>query len=523
MPLKADSAEFTALLDRWLNDAATAAEAELFWRCVRENPDCAAEFAAAARFEGLLTETVKARNVEAEARKVLAVSPRLASGREPATRRGSPGARIRPAEPMIPLRFFAIAAVLVVLGLVTAMLWPSDPSGTGTISKAAPHAPPPVKPVAALSAPPASSSPVSEPVPITPVAPGSMDPRQAGEPAFVEVPLTTRLDNFWLKGVSLDQVPLIQALAALRQLLVAADDKHTLPLDKLTVSVPPGASGRRVSFHSGAITYLKAVRAVAALAGCDVTVTDLSIALQIIPGTYPQVAETRQLADMLADRMSADGIPMIQNQARLNQLWSDAARLGISVNADGTAQISRGQWQALMMMTDAQDQLDENRPAFAIYLVPDGHIPQTGVLTPEQTQQLQENLVAQGIQPIAVVVPEINPPDNARPLIRSTVQGETVSYSASNAPGVQQTMPVASQDSPGAMVMAGRNVTLNEGIMGLMKSDPVMGQWLTSGIQNNGTVNFADTSNITIRGTIVIVPTTATATGSASIIQSSPP
>ena len=84
-------------------------------------------------------------------------------------------------------------------------------------------------------------------------------------------------------------------------------------------------------------------------------------------------------------------------------------------------------------------------------------------------------------------------------------------------------MPVASQESPGAMVMAGRNVTLNEGIMGLMKSDPVMGQWLTSGIQNNGTVNFADTSNITIRGTIVIVPTTATATGSASIIQSSPP
>ena len=76
MTLRADSAEFAVLLDRWMDDSATEAEAELLWRCVTECPECAAEFAAVARFDGLLADTVKALDVESEARRVLAVTPR---------------------------------------------------------------------------------------------------------------------------------------------------------------------------------------------------------------------------------------------------------------------------------------------------------------------------------------------------------------------------------------------------------------------------------------------------------------
>ncbi|MEN9861444.1 MAG: hypothetical protein RLZZ515_1926, partial [Cyanobacteriota bacterium] len=63
-----------------------------------------AELAAAARFEGLLADTIKARDVEAEARKVLAVTPRQTGPLSAATPVKKPG---------VSMRAFAWAAVLV--------------------------------------------------------------------------------------------------------------------------------------------------------------------------------------------------------------------------------------------------------------------------------------------------------------------------------------------------------------------------------------------------------------------------
>ncbi|GEP41576.1 hypothetical protein [Brevifollis gellanilyticus] len=512
MPLKADSAEFADLLDRWLNDTATTEEAELFWRCVTESRECAVAFGAAARFEGLLADTVKALDVEAEARRVLSVparrpgsDPITTSHSQPLTSRSA--ARQVAGQQQLPVRAFAMAAAVILLGLVTAMLWP-DAVDTPKVSKTAPNATAPVKPADMLTAPPASTSqaPDAVSVPVSPVSMAAQEPRQAGGPEFVEVPLTTRLDGFWLRGVTLDNVPLGQAMSVLRQLLVEADYRKSLPLDQLQVAVPAGALSRRVTFHSDSIPYLKAVSAVAALAGCEVELADLSITLQLMPGTFPQVAEKRVLADVLAGAVLADGTPMASDAASLTALWNDAARLGIAVAQDGTAQVSRGQMEALTLMAASRNQKDDVELAgFAVYVVPDGQLPQSGVLTPEQTEQLRQSLIDQGIQPVAVIMPDLNPPENTRPLIAATVHGDEVTYSAANAPGVSQTMPIASQESPAGLVLTGRNITL---------ASNAQASGFTAG--TTGAVN-----NIT--GTLVMLPTKVSSTQVISPGNTSPP
>jgi len=507
---KADSAEFAALLDRWLDNAATDAEAELFWRCVTESPGCAAQFAAAARFEGLLTDTVKALDVEAEARKVLSVSPSHAlsaysTDNPPTTRRRA--ATTHTAHPVpapLPMRYFALAAALVILGLVTAMLWPDEPA-TSPVSKAG-AAPTPVKPVSIVTAPPAAGQ-APGPAPLaTKMDPVPGNPTQVEAPQFVEVALTARLDQFWLNGVSLDNVPLSQAMATLRQLLAETDVTQTLPLDKLGVSVPAGAMNRRVSFQSGSIPYLKAVRAVAALAGCDVVVDDLNITLQLIPGIFPQVAEKRTLADLLASRAMPDGSATLENQARINALWQDAARLGITVAQDGTANASGGQWAALAVMTDARDQRDSiEMPAFAVYVIPDGQVPQSRVLTEEETQQLQQRLLEGGVQPVAVVVPNLDPPDNTRPLIAATLSRDSVTYTPANAPGVQQSTTITlTTDQPlVGMVVTNQTFTYN--------GSATRALTLSGGANFNANAGTLNVSNV-ISGTMVIMPANQGAT-----------
>jgi len=413
MTLRADSPEFADLLDRWLDDSATPEQAELFWRCVTECPDCALEFAAAARFEGLLADTIKARNVEAEARKILAVTPRATA---PSTARMLvPAAAPRPAE-RASLHGFAIAASLVVAALITAMLWPSAPVTPPEVVNASKT---PVKPIAPPVLPEMKKS---APTPIQMVeAPAS--PSGAVDP--VEVTLVERLDRFFINGVVLDNVPLGQALALLQQMLVQTDYLKTLPLDALRVTVPAGATARRVSFQSESIPYLKAVRAVAALAGCDVQVDGMSITLILQPGIFPQVVERRSLADLLAGRFNRDGRALSEDPGRVAALWEDAALLGIAVGEDGLANLSRGQWEALQRMTDSRDQMSLIAlPTFALYVVSMETAPQSGVLTPEQTIEFQQTLVQSGAQPIASVTPNLaEPQDN---LITATATGNNV-------------------------------------------------------------------------------------------------
>lgn len=394
-----DSAEFARLLDRWMDDTITDTEAELLWRRVRECPECAAELGAAARFEGLLADTIKARDVEAEARKVLAVPPRQT---------GTPSAALAPArKPFVSMRAFAWAAVLVTAGVIVALLWPEDALKGGRVSQQKPRKQQ-VAPVQVETfAPP--QAPVIENMTAGP----AVNPPALAEPALVE-----RLDRFFIRGVSLDQAPLGQAMAELRQALVEKDYMKTLPVEKLRVTVPAGALGRRVTFYSGPISYLKAVRAVAALAGCDVEVDDLTIALILQPGIFPQVVEKHALTDLLAGRMTAGGTPMGEDAARLESLWEDAASLGIPVAADGTAQLSRGQWETLRLLTEMRDQIGLiPMPAFAVYAVPADTTTPEGVLTPEQRQDQVNRIQSLELQPVLTFNPRLPGPNNQDPVV----------------------------------------------------------------------------------------------------------
>ncbi|MBV6499052.1 MAG: hypothetical protein CJBNEKGG_01502 [Prosthecobacter sp.] len=402
MSLPADSAEFARLLDRWMDATLTDEEADLLWRCVREHPECAAEFAAAARFEGLLADTIKARDVEAEARKVLAVSPRQT---------GPLSAALAPAsvkKPGVSMRAFAWAAVLVATGVIVALLWPENLQRGVQVGQQ--KARKPVAPVAVEPLPPPRAS--LQLPPIENVTAG------LNAPAAVEPTLVERLDLFFIRGVSLDQVPLGQAMAELRQALVEKDSLKTLPVERLRVTVPAGALGRRVTFFSGPISYLKAVRAVAALAGCDVEVDDLTIALILQPGIFPQVVEKRVLTDLLAGRISSGGVPMVEDPDRMVLLWEDAASLGIPMAADGTAQLSRGQWEALRLLTDMRDQVGlMPMPTFAVYAVPQDAAPPDGVITPEQKQDSLNKIQSLGLQPVLTFTPRLAGPNNPDPVM----------------------------------------------------------------------------------------------------------
>lgn len=399
MTLSADSSEFADLVCRWLDETATADEAALLWSCVSKCQDCANEFAAAARFEAMLDETVRARNVEAEARQQLATTPRLAKTeliRKPAAPRQQS------------MKWLALAAALVVLGLITAMLWPEATMVAPKIAQeAVTPAVPPTLPRPQF-APVAANNP--QPKVDLPVSPAGSS----------EVPLTDRLDRFFLTGVSLNQVPLSQAIGQLQGQLRQTDYEKTLDLAKLRVVIPAGATARRVTFYSGAMPFLKAVRAVAALAGCDVQVSELTITLTMQSGIYPHLAEKRTLSDMLAGRLNADGTAMVEDAARLAGLWEDAMTLGIAVNEDGTAALSRGQWEALRMMSDARDQVGLIPvPAFAMYVVPAASVPQNRALTPEELAAFQQSIVAQGAQPITTFTPQIVGANNMDPLALS--------------------------------------------------------------------------------------------------------
>lgn len=83
--------------------------------------------------------------------------------------------------------------------------------------------------------------------------------------------LIEQLDGFFIGPLSIDALPLGQAMGLLRQLLEEKETEGRVRLTSLHITVPAGAMARRVSFHTQTpLPFLKAVRAIAALAGCDV-------------------------------------------------------------------------------------------------------------------------------------------------------------------------------------------------------------------------------------------------------------
>ncbi len=398
MPPPADSLAFQTVLEHWLEETATAEEEAQLWQWVSESAECAREFAAATRFQGMLAEVIKARDVEEEARRVLALAPRE---REPTRALPRPAPQAQPH----PFRLVALAAALALLGVVTVLLWPSPPAASVTEHRAAPA--------------PASTAAPGPPSPVPPAP--ALELAGPPNPKPSPMSLVEQLDGFFIGPLSMEAMPLGQAMALLRQLLEEKANESTLPLTALHVTVPAGAMGRRVTFHTQTpLPFLKAVRAIAALAGCDVQAQEQTIALILHPSVFPLAVEKKKITDLLAGRLTRDGTPLREDRLRLQALLSDAASLGIVPAQDGTALVSSGQWAALLQLTDSRDYLNSlPLPTFAVYRLPAHLAPsaEAGMLTPEQADDFLNQMNGLGRTPDEIISPRADAQDPSEPLV----------------------------------------------------------------------------------------------------------
>ncbi|MDZ4286595.1 MAG: hypothetical protein U0984_01475, partial [Prosthecobacter sp.] len=445
MSLNPHSSEFAHLVTAWLDETATAEEAAQLWQAVAESPECALEFAAAARFESLLAETVQERAGEKTAlRQVVAgqfKTPPQAKDRAPAARRWQ-----------MPLR---AAAAIALLSSLAWLLWPAaETPKMAEISSPKPGTVPTV-----------SHSPAAPVRRLPLVSPVAADAADTGGKS-----LPQRLDSFFLAGVALDQVPLREALGILQGQLQELNFLNAEALQKLRVTVPADAAGRRITFHSGSIAFLKAVRAVAALGGCEVTVDEPTLALILQRGIFPQVAERRDLRNILAGRVNADGTAAASDPDRLAALMADASSLGIALDPtrplaeQASLPMTRGQWAALQLLTDTREQLSQfPMPNFQLYLTEGDPSEADKVIEEDQAKKMQANFQSTGTAPVAVVTPVLSPlfalgsqaptlpPITAQPLGEVTQVTVNWSLPPSSAPTAAEPTP----EQPAATTVTG--------------------------------------------------------------------
>lgn len=377
-----DSSEFARLVTAWIEETATADEAAQLWRAIAESPECALEFAAAMRFESLLAATVKQRLVETAALTDLGgvMAPDSTAAKKSGVIGGS--------KQRVALQ---IAAVVAVLGIAAWLMSPtvdaskSSPEGRAKIAS---------KPKPVLEG--AADVPLG--IGVRPLAEVTK-PAKSPATETDQRPFTERLDAFFLGGVSLNQVPLREALGILQGLVQELNFRNDGDLAKLRVTVPSAAAGRRVTFHSGSIAFLKAVRAVAALGGTDVTVDGTTITLTLQRGIFPQVPERRDLMSLLAGRVTVNGTVAANDAVRVQALINDAAALGIAVDPSlpldqqDLPPITRGQWDALVALTDSRAQLDLYPvPNFEIYVSETTSTEATRLVDPPEMDQLRRDL-----------------------------------------------------------------------------------------------------------------------------------
>ena len=430
------SAEFITLIDRWLDQTATAEEAARLWQAVAECPHCAAALAAASRFESLLAEAVSERASEM---KMLAPAVRSIDQKETqaaqrplrqGTAQGPWSAKTR--------RWVGAAAAVLVAGLVSVYFWNEAGFERPPVivhELVGPIQQPPLK------LPKASNRTVGSEAP-------KITESAAQEPKEL---LTVHLDRFFLTGVSLDNIPLSRAIGILQGQLNEVNRDAALALDQLRVLVPTGASQRRITFHSGPIPFLKAVRAVAALAGCEVEVSEPQITITIQQSIYPELVKKRVLSDMLAGRLNAGGSPSISDPDRLAALRADAESLGVKPAIDGSVAITRGQWEALKMLTETRDLLGRlPMPSYAIYAVPGNNQPASNrVLTAKEVDEERKKIVAAKSVPLIIFTPQLASPTNRAP-IQFLPYGDTVSLTLNPAydPGADRRQSMGPQPRP---------------------------------------------------------------------------
>lgn len=293
-----------------------------------------------------------------------------------------------------PLRGFVIVGAGVLAGVLAFMFWPAEP-------------------IVAAKATQVQTLPKVDSVqPIQPVRLGAglsqtelaskleLEAPKASEiipPELTELTLTQRLDDFFLPNVSLENLPLGQALAKLKQMLLTIDKDKALALHKLVVTVPTSALGRLVTLHSASISYLEAVRTVAAMAGCEVDLGEQRITLKTLPGAWPQVAQKRSILDVLEGLFTKDGKPMSQDPDQVVKLKEDIASLGLRLGKDDSLNLTVSQQDALRRLMDERRRRESSLiPPLTVYLLPADHLGPIFQVSPAQVLELMMTLYAQG-------------------------------------------------------------------------------------------------------------------------------
>jgi hypothetical protein len=488
------SAEFITLIDRWLDQTASAEEAARLWQAVAECPDCAAALAAAARFESLLGATVQERASEKRLTAPVALPTQEKAQRQPQRplRQGTAQSGVWGASTR---QWVAAVAALIVVSLVSVFFW--NEAGMERPAVVVHELVGPIQqpPLRLPKAPSRSTQDLTSKA-------GDLTEVVSTEPKEL---LTDHLDRFFLTGVSLDKVPLGRAIGILQGQLHEVNRDAALALDQLKVLVPTLASQRRITFHSGPIPFLKAVRAVAALAGCEVEVSEPQITITIQQSIYPEMVKKRVLSDMLAGRLNATGSPSITDPERLAALREDAESLGVKPAVNGSVAITRGQWEALKMLTETRDLLGRLPiPSYAIYAVPktDPQPETTRVLTPKEEATARKKIVESKLEPLIIFTPQLASPTNRAP-IQFQPYGDTVSLTLNPAydPEADRRARMGPQVLPDPVIVSTRTIESNpEKVLGLGGSNTGAGLRINpDSISNNGNGTFSG-ANTTITG-----------------------
>lgn len=379
--------EFVRLTQLWLDGRATAEETEMHWRMVVEHVECARELAAAARFEALLEQRLSEASEEAKGAGVLAA----------VTVRGREEMRVtnwgRVVKPML-----KIAAVIVVGGLLWWIVGRESGEG-GSMQQVAGRrmGGPEMKREVEV---PAEVEVVPQVVPAVVVA---------GVTEWTVDSLRTWLDGYFLRGVDLNQVTLNEALGRLQADMMAVNFQGADVVGRLRVTVSADAAGRRVSLKSGAISFLKAIQALASQAGCEVEVGDLLLAVESKAQPYPQPTARHDLREVLAGRFDVNGVADADRPELMAKVWADAVAQGFVVAeamGKGPVRLTQGQLETLRGLADARGQIDQ-LPAqeYQLRMVAGGGYGPGRVLDAGEVKQLLAQPASESLVKVVVVKP----------------------------------------------------------------------------------------------------------------------
>ena len=414
------STDFAELATRWLDGIATPDEAARLWAAIKGNPENARAFAEIARFELLLEST--SQSIAREAL-VCAVA-------DEKTARHQHRRKV--------IRAFKLAAGFVLFGSIIWMLWPQG-NPSSDIAATTPQS----KPVSSTQV---NVQPKRDRVLIAPPATVAAAAATTTKPR----PLPQHLDEFFLTSVQLDKVRLQDAVRQMEAQLRALNFGRTSQLDQLRVVLPASAMNREVSFKSGAISFMKALRAVAALAGCEVLATDTRVVLNTRNDGLDQIEQRKATRSLLA----ADGLG---RHTHLSELLEDARALGM-VSDDGDQDTLRGtnaQFAALALMADSRHQVRALPDlSFFAYLAPAKPNDTSRVLTAEEAREKAKAAPATAavirVDP-GSTVPTSAQAANADLLITAVPAGDGTQLTISpnfNAPAVSTVPPELSKQLP---------------------------------------------------------------------------